>query len=273
MKTNLPELGSAHSGALGLLTRAIHASAISIPIDGEVPRRPMENRGAGTGARSLTGGWVRGRQAAEPRPTPLGGWHKRALDIVVASTALVAALPVMLIVALLIKTSMGGAVIFAHRRIGFNGRSFECYKFRTMVEDAEGALEAYLKSDPTAAREWMASRKLKHDPRITFLGQMLRKSSLDELPQLFNILRGDMSCVGPRPIVEDELQRYGPFAPDYLRTRPGLTGPWQVNGRSKVDYSRRISLDAEYIRNWSIWTDLKILFRTIFVVMRFDQAS
>jgi Undecaprenyl-phosphate galactose phosphotransferase WbaP len=212
-------------------------------------------------------------QAGAPPYGPLGGWPKRLLDVTVALVALVAAAPVMLMIALLIRLTAGGPAIFAHSRVGFNGTPFRCYKFRTMVTNSDQVLHEYLSSNPQAAKEWQENRKLKRDPRITLLGEMLRKSSLDELPQLLNILRGDMSCVGPRPIVIDELQRYGACAGDYLRTRPGLTGLWQVTGRSTTDYSRRVSLDSHYVRNWSLWIDLIILLRTTVVVMRFDQTS
>ncbi|WP_370051252.1 sugar transferase [Sinorhizobium fredii] len=205
--------------------------------------------------------------------SPLGSWRKRALDLTVASVAIVLAMPLMLVVALLIAVIIGRPILFVHPRIGFNGRSFDCYKFRTMVENADQVLEAYLARNPEAAEEWRETQKLKHDPRVTFLGQILRKSSLDELPQLFNVLRGEMSCVGPRPIVADELLRYGSTAEEYLKTRPGLTGLWQISGRNDVDYARRVVLDAQYVRNWSILADLGILVRTALAVMRFHQAS
>ncbi|QFI69920.1 Undecaprenyl-phosphate galactosephosphotransferase [Sinorhizobium alkalisoli] len=204
---------------------------------------------------------------------PLGGWRKRSLDITVASVALILALPLMLVAAILIKATMGGPVLFAHRRIGFNGRPFDCYKFRTMVPNAEQVLEEYLARNPQAAQSWREAQKLKHDPRITLLGHVLRKSSIDELPQLVNVLRGEMSCVGPRPIVTSELSRYGSLADDYLKTRPGVTGLWQISGRNDIDYKRRVGLDADYVRNWSIRSDLSILAWTALVVMRFDQAS
>lgn len=204
---------------------------------------------------------------------PLGGRSKRVLDVTVAATALVLALPLMLAIVLLIKLTCKGPVVFSHPRIGFNGSTFRCYKFRTMVIDAEQRLQAHLASDPQAAEEWRKARKLKRDPRLTVLGNLLRKSSLDELPQLFNILRGDMSCVGPRPIVAEELHRYGPYVKDYLHARPGLTGLWQVTGRNLVDYTGRVLLDAQYVRNWSVHTDLLILIRTAGAVMRFDRAS
>lgn len=208
------------------------------------------------------------------RPSsPLGGWPKRTADVMIAISALILAAPAMLAVALLIKVTMGSPAIFSHRRVGFNGTSFNCYKFRSMVANAEQVLREHLANNPEAAREWEETRKLKRDPRVTLLGQMLRKSSLDELPQLFNVLRGEMSCVGPRPIVTDELKRYGDQVGEYLHTRPGLTGLWQVSGRSNTDYANRVALDSQYVRDWSLWADVVILARTVFAVMRFDQAS
>jgi exopolysaccharide production protein ExoY len=195
------------------------------------------------------------------------------MDVTVALIALVMAAPVMLVIALLIWVTDGGPAIFSHTRVGFNGKRFACYKFRTMVANSQQVLVDYLASNPEAAKEWEQNWKLKNDPRITFLGHILRKSSLDELPQLINVLRGEMSCVGPRPVVPDELQRYGACAADYLQTRPGLTGLWQVTGRDAVDYASRVSIDSRYVRNWSIWADVVILGRTIFAVMKFDQAS
>ncbi|PDQ17193.1 exopolysaccharide biosynthesis protein [Mesorhizobium sanjuanii] len=207
------------------------------------------------------------------RRQPLGGWVKRLLDLLVASTALILAGPALVLIPLLIKVTTGGPVLFVHRRIGFNGKAFDCYKFRTMVPNAEEVLERHLSRDPEAAQEWTANQKLKCDPRILFFGKMLRKSSLDELPQLFNILRGDMSCVGPRPIVADELQRYGAASHEYLKTRPGLTGLWQINGRNMTKYSHRVLLDTQYVRTWSLGRDLSILMRTIPAMMKFDQTS
>jgi exopolysaccharide production protein ExoY len=195
------------------------------------------------------------------------------MDVTVALVALVLAAPVMLAVALLILVTDGGPVIFSHGRVGFNGKRFACYKFRTMVANSEQVLADYLASNPEAAKEWGQHWKFKNDPRITFLGHILRKSSLDELPQLINVLRGEMSCVGPRPVVPDELQRYGTCAIDYLQTRPGVTGLWQVTGRDAIDYPSRVSIDSSYVRNWSIWADVVILVRTIFAVMKFNHAS
>lgn len=195
------------------------------------------------------------------------------MDIVVASLGLVLLSPLMVTVAVLIRLTMGGPVLFGHRRIGHDGRVFRCYKFRTMIVDAHEALRQYLASNPQAEKEWRETHKLRDDPRITLLGRFLRKASIDELPQLINVLRGDMSCVGPRPIVADELARYGENALDYLQTRPGLTGAWQVSGRSSLSYADRVALDAEYVQHWSISKDLLILAKTIPAVMHFDEAS
>ncbi|WP_352507538.1 sugar transferase [Mesorhizobium sp. M0048] len=194
------------------------------------------------------------------------------MDLVVAIMALVIAAPVMIVVALLIRVTAGGPAVFSHSRVGFGGKPFNCYKFRSMVANSEEVLKAYLKANPGVVLEWEETHKIRDDPRVTFLGWMLRKSSLDELPQLFNIIRGDMSCVGPRPIVNDELKRYGDHLGEYLRTRPGLTGLWQVSGRSSMDYANRVALDSQYVRNWSVWVDVVILFRTVFAVIRIDRA-
>ena len=205
-------------------------------------------------------------------PRPVGGRSKRLLDVVVALPALLVALPLMIVVALLIRFTGGGSAIFAHQRLGYSGRTFPCYKFRTMVRDADAALASHLAIDPEAAIEWRETQKLRNDPRVTPVGRLLRKSSLDELPQLINILRGDMSCVGPRPITVDELERYGEYARDYLSARPGLTGPWQVTGRSKTDFATRVSLDKHYVRNWSLLSDLAILAKTPVAVIRTEEV-
>lgn len=204
---------------------------------------------------------------------PVGGLLKRILDLIIAVTALVMAAPVMVAVALLIRITTGGPAVFPHSRVGLGGRPFNCYKFRSMVANSEAVLTACLEANPDIRMEWEKTHKIRNDPRVTFLGRMLRRSSLDELPQLYNIVRGDMSCVGPRPVVKEELQLYGDHVADYLRARPGLTGLWQVSGRSSVDYATRVALDSHYVRNWSVWSDIAILFRTVFAVMRFDRTS
>ena len=208
-----------------------------------------------------------------PEQRPLGGLLKRGVDLVVAATSLLALAPVVLMITLLVLLTMGRPVLFAHPRVGFRYKLFDCLKFRSMVRDPDGVLLRYFADNPEAAREWNETQKLRYDPRVTFVGRMLRKSSLDELPQLINVLRGEMSCVGPRPVVADELARYGAKAPLYLSTRPGMTGLWQVSGRSSVDYSRRVALDETYVRSWSLWLDLKILVGTTFVLLKFDDAA
>jgi undecaprenyl-phosphate galactose phosphotransferase len=191
---------------------------------------------------------------------------KRGFDVVAASGLLLFTAPLLALVALRIKMVDGGAVIFAHKRVGRHGRLFPCFKFRTMVANSAEVLAELLARDPAARAEWARDRKLRHDPRITAIGRFLRKTSLDELPQLLNVVRGEMSLVGPRPVVLDELELYGEARVYYLQVRPGLTGLWQISGRNDVDYERRVSLDAWYVRNWTLWYDILILFRTLLVV-------
>ncbi len=213
--------------------------------------------------------WVR-RDVA---PEPVGGPIKRLLDIVVAGMALVILLPLILGVAALIYVTMGRPIFFPQRRLGFGGRPFACYKFRTMVRDAEATLQSHLSNNPDAAREWDVRQKLENDPRITAVGRLLRRTSIDELPQLFNVLRGRMSCVGPRPIIEDEVVRYGDYWDDYIRARPGLTGIWQVSGRNRLNYPERVALDRHYVRRWSVRRDLWILLKTLPAVLRVEDTA
>lgn len=212
------------------------------------------------------------RWPRESAPQPVGGLAKRILDIVVAATAVVLLSPLLLMVALLVYATMGRPILFPQRRLGFDGHSFGCIKFRTMVNDAETALESHLADNPEAAHEWRVRQKLQNDPRVTVLGSILRRSSLDELPQLFNVLKGDMSCVGPRPVVQEEIARYGRYWKFYMKARPGLTGAWQVSGRNRLSYPRRVALDSDYVRNWSIGRDLWILLKTIPAVLKSDTA-
>jgi exopolysaccharide production protein ExoY len=179
----------------------------------------------------------------------------------------------MLMIALIIYFTMGRPIFFAHERIGFNGVSFRCYKFRTMVKDAKERLALYLKNNPAALAEWESTQKLRDDPRVTRFGQLLRKSSLDELPQFINTLRGDMTCVGPRPVTAAELRRYGTSARHYKRVRPGLSGLWQVSGRSNTSYRYRIVLDRAYVTSWSIWLDVRILLKTASAVLRLKDSA
>lgn len=195
-----------------------------------------------------------------------GGILKRAVDIALASIAIAVLWPLMLMVALAIRYTDPGPAIFGHERIGLNGRRFKCLKFRSMIINSEVALRELLERDQAAAAEWAASQKLKNDPRITRLGRILRETSLDELPQLWNVLRGDMSIVGPRPIVSAEVRRYGNHFTDYAATKPGITGLWQVTGRSDCTYEERVSLDVDYVQNWSILRDFWIIARTVIVV-------
>ncbi|HDX6383788.1 TPA: sugar transferase, partial [Escherichia coli] len=166
----------------------------------------------------------------------------------------------------------GGPAIYGHERVGKSGKKFKCLKFRSMVINSKEVLETVLSNDPDAKKEWDATFKLKNDPRITTIGHFLRRTSLDELPQLFNVLRGEMSLVGPRPIITDELERYNEEVDYYLLSKPGMTGLWQVSGRSDVDYDTRVYLDTWYVKNWSMWNDIAILFKTISVVLKKDGA-
>ncbi|EJX7439901.1 sugar transferase, partial [Escherichia coli] len=166
----------------------------------------------------------------------------------------------------------GGPAIYGHDRVGINGKTFKCLKFRSMVVNSKEILDELLKNDPKAKEEWDATFKLKNDPRITKIGAFLRKTSLDELPQLLNVLKGEMSLVGPRPIINAELERYNDQVDYYLLSKPGMTGLWQVSGRSDVDYDTRVYLDAWYVKNWSMWNDIAILLKTVIVVLKKDGA-
>lgn len=190
---------------------------------------------------------------------------KRAIDIAGAITGIVLFGPLMLIVAALIKRE-GGDAIFAHERLGRNGAAFKCLKFRTMVPDAKERLAALLASDPEARAEWERDHKLCRDPRITPLGAFLRKTSLDELPQFFNVLRGEMSLVGPRPITAAEREKYGENFALYARCRPGVTGIWQVSGRNNISYPARVALDSQYALNQSVMLDTAIMLKTFGVI-------
>lgn len=193
---------------------------------------------------------------------------KRCLDIAVAVALLLALAPLMILLAIAVRLD-GGPSLFGHRRVGFGGRPFRCLKFRSMRVAADTTLMELLRTDPDARREWEANRKLQRDPRVTALGRFLRVSSMDELPQLWNVLRGDMSLVGPRPVTPEELAlHYGPDAAWYTRVRPGLTGPWQVSGRSDTSYPERVRMDVDYVRNPSLRRDLGLLLRTFGAVLR-----
>jgi exopolysaccharide production protein ExoY len=203
----------------------------------------------------------------------LGSAIKRMMDIAISGITLIILAPLIVMIAGLISLQMGGDIFYSQPRVGRRGRLFDCYKFRSMVSDSETILAAFLAANPAAQAEWTATRKLQDDPRITPLGRLLRKSSLDELPQLFNVLIGDMSCVGPRPVVPTELEKYGTHSTDYLSVRPGLTGIWQVSGRSHLSYADRVRLDADYVQHWSLKRDIVILLKTIPAVAKFEEAA
>lgn len=190
---------------------------------------------------------------------------KRIFDVVTSLALLCFLAPLFIWIILSIRLS-GTPALFSHRRVGQSGCTFSCYKFRTMVLDADHMLQHLLETDEVIRAEWHREFKLKNDPRVTKIGRFLRETSLDELPQIWNVLKGDMSLVGPRPVVPEELQRYGDARPLYLQVRPGITGLWQISGRNNVDYSYRVALDTWYVRNWSLWYDLAILVKTVSVV-------
>jgi lipopolysaccharide/colanic/teichoic acid biosynthesis glycosyltransferase len=192
---------------------------------------------------------------------------KRAMDILGAGALLLLALPAFLVIGLLVRMD-GGSAFYGHERVGRGGRSFRCLKFRSMVMDSDKRLAALLERDPSARAEWEATRKLKNDPRVTWVGRFLRATSLDELPQLINVLKGEMSLVGPRPVLAAELAAYyGAAAQHYLSVRPGITGPWQISGRNDTSYAQRVALDVAYATQPSLLNDLRILLRTPIVVL------
>ena len=198
---------------------------------------------------------------------PLNRWLKTIFDYTLTIVGTILISPILLFIAVWIYKDSPGTVIFKHTRIGKNGKPFPCYKFRSMCVDAKEKLAELLANDPAARAEWEKSFKLKNDPRITKSGAFLRKTSLDELPQIFNVLKGEMSLVGPRPIIKEELARYGEYVGDYLMVKPGITGMWQVSGRSDTTYNERVQLDSWYVRNWSVWLDVMLLWRTIIAVL------
>ncbi|MEO1721140.1 MAG: sugar transferase [Pseudomonadota bacterium] len=193
---------------------------------------------------------------------------KRVLDVLLALGVGLFFLPIIVVAAVMISVTDGAPILFRQVRVGRNGTHFVCFKFRTMTRDSEVRLKAVLDTDPERRAEWEETRKLKDDPRILGkVGWFLRKSSLDELPQLLNVLNGDMSIVGPRPMVPDELERYGDKLSRVLSVKPGLTGPWQVSGRSDTTYDERIRLDYAYARSWSLKQDFDIVLKTVQVVL------
>lgn len=192
---------------------------------------------------------------------------KRGIDLVLSIGGGLCLLPFLLFIGLVVAIDNNGSVIFAHRRIGKDGRAFNCYKFQTMIPNAQEALEEYLSSNQSAQKEWKENFKLMNDPRVTRLGLFLRKTSLDELPQLWNVVKGEMSLVGPRPIVAKEIKYYGDNFKEYAMCKPGITGIWQVSGRSDTTYEERVAMDTWYARNRTNILDLKYLCKTVKIVL------
>ncbi|MBR4153630.1 MAG: undecaprenyl-phosphate galactose phosphotransferase WbaP [Selenomonadaceae bacterium] len=193
---------------------------------------------------------------------------KRIFDLTLTIFGGLLISPFLLAIAIMVCIDNRGQIIFTHKRVGAAGKKFPCYKFQTMVPDAEEKLKKYLAENPDAHREWDESFKLTNDPRVTKLGNFLRRTSLDELPQLWNVIRGEMSLVGPRPIVQEEVPRYGKNIREYYMVLPGITGMWQVSGRSDTTYPERVAMDTWYVRNWSVWIDIMYLFKTVKAVFR-----
>ncbi len=206
------------------------------------------------------------REPAPKRSSRLGRRFARAVkffwEYLAAASGLVVSAPLFAVCFFLIRRD-GGPMLYAHERVGRRGRPFRCLKFRTMVPDADRRLEEYLKANPQAAAEWAAYQKLKNDPRVTPIGRFLRRTHLDEIPQLINVLKGEMALIGPRPVTEGELERYGRYRRLLTAVRPGITGLWQVSRGHEVDYAERVAIDVHYIRNWSLLLDAVIVCKTI----------
>lgn len=212
-------------------------------------------------------GGIIGFSATHNLTRPWSLFAKRLIDILITLLSAPLWAPLMLILAILTKLTSKGPVFYGHKRVGKNGKIFKCWKFRSMYVNSQEMLEEILANDPVRAAEWEKDRKFVDDPRVTKFGKFLRKTSLDELPQLFNILAGQMSFVGPRPVTEPELKKYGSSADYVLSVTPGLSGMWQISGRSDTGYEERVNLDTYYIQNWSVWIDIWILIKTFWVVL------
>ena len=210
--------------------------------------------------------------ARGPEQTFQYRWLKRSLDLLLVFLCLPVLLPIIAAIALAIRLTSPGPIFFSHRRIRGHGRFFSMWKFRTMCVNSAEVLENYLAANPEARAEWKKDHKLKRDPRVTQMGEFLRRTSLDELPQVWNVLNGSMSLVGPRPIVAAEVEKYGVYFSDYCAVKPGVTGLWQVSGRSRISYAERVQLDRRYAGTWSFAGDLRILLRTLSSVVNQDGA-
>lgn len=227
----------------------------------------IRRRPSGNGDSSPT------QSLAQPREhTLLERASKRALDIVGALVFFALLGPIYVAIALCVQISMGRPVHYWQTRLGVDGQKFRFYKFRSMVRNSDAILEEHLKKDENARKQWDTFQKLEQDPRITPFGKIIRKLSLDELPQFWNVLTGDMSLVGPRPCMERQRSLYGKHWGHYCAVRPGITGLWQVSGRNRLSYAQRVELDAEYVNNWSLWLDIKILAKTVSAVISGDGS-
>ena len=218
-----------------------------------------------------------GTLGLEVRQNLLNRWPnfiKRSMDVMLSIFGMAALSPVFLLIMLLIKIDSPGRIFYSQKRVGTGGQPFKMWKFRTMIPNADIELDKYLAADPLLKQEWEATNKLKNDPRITRVGKVLRKFSLDEFPQLINVLIGEMSLVGPRPIFPGQEEIFGEAINLYLRVRPGMTGFWQVRGRSNISFigEERTRLDEYYVRNWSVWLDIYILLRTVQILLTRDGA-
>ena len=219
------------------------------------------------GARAVSLDGVGGLELVNQGRMKMKRVQKRFLDTLLAVLAFLVFLPAFVLLPILIKLTSRGPVFYRHSRLGLDGRPIRIWKFRSMYADADRRLVRLLAADPARKAEWEANFKLAKDPRVTLVGRFMRKTSLDELPQIFNVFAGEMALIGPRPIVEDEIRYYGGRYKVFSSVRPGITGLWQVSGRSDTDYDRRVALDVHYVLNWSPWLDLWILMRTVFSVM------
>jgi exopolysaccharide production protein ExoY len=242
---------------------------------------PEPQRGSGSGRRKRSSaGYAephRDHVITDPRliaaATRANGLFKRLFDFTAAAGGLLVLTPILLTVALIVYLGDRGPVLYGHKRVGRHGRTFKCWKFRSMVRNGDEVLAAHLAANPEAEREWRETQKLTDDPRITPIGAFIRKTSIDELPQLWNVLVGEMSLIGPRPITRGELDRYGKARRYYLLVRPGITGLWQVSGRSTTTYDRRVELDRNYLENWSYGQDAMILLKTVPAVLKSEGAG
>ncbi len=213
-----------------------------------------------------------GVQVQQNLMLPFPRFTKRILDLTASLVGGFLLLPLFFYIAVAVKLSSRGPILYGHDRIGRDGRHFKAWKFRTMFQNSNDLLEYYLEQHPELRAEWEKDHKLRYDPRVTRIGRFIRKTSLDELPQIWNVIRGDMSLVGPRPIVTAEIEKYGPYYGLYTMVTPGITGVWQVSGRNNTTYEERVQLDSYYVRNWSPWLDLYLLLRTIRIVLFADGA-